>query len=40
MADDFGAFESDPTADFLAREQAMLGDVLELVINNSKYFEL
>lgn len=26
MADDFGAFESDPTADFLAREQAMLGD--------------
>jgi len=26
MADEFGAFESDPTADFLAREQAMLGD--------------
>ncbi|KAG4102551.1 hypothetical protein H8356DRAFT_983356 [Neocallimastix lanati (nom. inval.)] len=30
MADDFGAFESDPTADFLAREQAMLGDDAQL----------
>ncbi|ORX42145.1 hypothetical protein BCR36DRAFT_407160 [Piromyces finnis] len=30
MADDFGAFESDPTADFLAREQAMLGDDAEM----------
>jgi hypothetical protein len=40
MGDYFVDFVSDPTADFLAREQAMLGDVLELVINNSKYFEL
>jgi len=36
MADDFGAFESDPTADFLAREQAMLGDGIYLNILISK----